>query len=180
MLLPLLLIFVFSNAGCSPQQKKTQIVGIGNNLGEIFRSDYLKVIHEPSLNEFKEPYVYRLWYSRRGKHLTLTLTCTEKNKMEAHFYEWYGSNETFKTWKHELNNQQTEQVLELLNDANLWNVSETAYVNSLVTDGTMYDIEFKEKNKYRELYANMTGNFDCASTCKTLCQKLFQMCGAEI
>lgn len=168
-------------SGCiSPSEKKVQVVGIGNDIGKILRSNGLKVTHEPELGEFKEPYVYRFWYYHRHRHLCLTITCDKDNEMFAYFYEWQGQDKLFKSWKHKLNHQQTGQVFDFIESANLWNVNETAYVESLVTDGTMYDIEIKKESKYRELYANMTGNFDCDSTCKSLCQRIFMMAGAEI
>lgn len=167
--------------GCgSLPQKKTQVVGNGDEIGSILRSNGLKVTREPELSQFKKPYAFRFWYYHRYRHLCLTITCDDHNEMIAYFYEWHGQDKLFKSWKHKLNHQQTEQVFDFTESANLWNVNETAYVDSLVTDGTMYDIEIKKDNKYRELYANMTGNFDCDSTCKSLCQRMFLMAGAEI
>ncbi|QQR56280.1 MAG: hypothetical protein IPG59_14860 [Candidatus Melainabacteria bacterium] len=182
LLLSFILIGIFLISGCNSDSshKSFEVVGVGDHLGKTLREGGLKKIHEPPIQEFKEPIVYRFWFAQRHIHRCLTLKQNEQGEMFASYYEWYNRDEVTKSWKHKVGKDKASLILYTIAKSDFWNTTESVKFDELITDSRRYDVEGKDGQKYKEIYAIMMGTFDCPSICKSLCEEMFALANEEL
>ncbi len=182
LLLFFILIGIFLISGCNSDSshKSFEVVGVGDHLGKILREGGLKKIHEPPIQAFKEPIVYRFWFARRHRNLCLTLKQNDQDEMFASFYEWYEREEVSKSWKQKVDKEKADLILYTIAKSDFWNTTESVKFDELITDSRWYVVEGKSGKEYKEIYADMMGTFDCPSICKSLCEEMFALANEEL
>ncbi|QQR56279.1 MAG: hypothetical protein IPG59_14855 [Candidatus Melainabacteria bacterium] len=151
-------------------------------LTESHFSDRLPVISELPLKNIKEPIAYRFWLCCGHNYKVMTITRDKSDKTFAHFCTWHGGTYSvngFETWQHELSKEEASHFFELIKSKKFWQTNETVTLASenLTTGGARYEIEAKDKTKYKIAFCKREFHLEYKSVYEELANEVFKLVG---
>jgi len=151
-------------------------------LTESHFSDRIPVIRELPIQNVKEPTFYRFWFYCHYRYMVLSITRDKEGKTLAHFCYWNGGSitvERFRTWRRELNPEETSRFFELIESSKFWQTNHKVMLpmKYLSTGGAMYEIEAKVDTKIKIASCKREYKPEYESPYEDLTKEVFKLVG---